>query len=476
MRASTYGRQSSNKAKSIEEQLDAGHLVIDEQSWTNAGDYQDGRSASRFGTKVRGGWAQVLADVTKRDASFDILILWESSRGDRTPETWFAFLTSCRENNVKLHIISHDRTYNLSNARDWKTLAEDGVNNAYESELLSIRTRRGHAGAAKKGLPPGGPTPYGYKRTFDENTGKRLGQVPDTKVTKIVIKIFKDISQGKTIMGIANALNASLSPERPWTPNRVRNLAKNPVYVAVRRHKGMEHPGQWEPIVDKKLFYSVQGVLSQPERRVTRPGRQKYLLSYLARCEPCGSYLEHVKTWYRCSSPQHCVNIPSVELDAAITQLVIARLQQDDAMEALAKSGQEGAGNRGTLEGEIAQLETRLKEFRAKAIKGLVSIETLNMAEETLTADILRLKQQLRQQSVPAVVLEMAGPDAEARWEAATLIARRAVINALCEIRIAGGFKGTRFADREKLTLKRLRPSRWHGDTRTLGQIWDEGR
>lgn len=69
-------------------------------------------------------------------------MLWESSRGGRELEAWAGFLNACREHRVLIHVTSHQRTYDMQVGPDWKTLAEDGVASAYESELTSERISR----------------------------------------------------------------------------------------------------------------------------------------------------------------------------------------------------------------------------------------------------------------------------------------------------------------------------------------------
>lgn len=465
-RAAVYGRQSSGKEKSIDEQLLAGHLVIDQEGWEHAGDYQDGKSASRFGTKVRGGWAEVMNSVANSD-SIDVLILWESSRGDRTPETWFAFLSACRTSNVRIHVITHDRTYNLSNGRDWKTLAEDGVNNAYESEVISVRTRRGHAGAAVKGLPPGGPTPFGYRRTFDPATGKRLGQVPDTAQAVLVQHLFSGVSNGEPLTAIANRLNATETRWGVWTPSRIRRMVHNRSYVALRTHNGIEHQGQWEPIVDEAVYYAALKVISDPARRKTRPGRQKHLLTYLGSCGVCGTFLEYAAGYYRCSSVKHCVSMPKDVADTAIRAHVIGRLKQPDALKALQDSDDKDIQR---AENEVVSLKRELADWRNKAAKRLVTAESFIAIEPGLLEGIQEAEQRAHTLAVPLVLREMlAGVgEIDTRWDSATVVAQRTVIKALAEIRVGRGKPGRT----NRSTYKRLGPSRWHGDTRTWAELW----
>lgn len=468
-RAAVYGRQSRNSAKSISEQLQAGHGVVAAEGWEHVADYKDGSSASRYATKPRGGWAQVLGDV--QGEVFDVLVLWESSRGDRTPESWFAFLSSCRNHKVRIHVVTHDRTYDLTNARDWKTLAEDGVNNAYETELLSIRTKRGHAGAAAAGLPPGGPTPYGYRRTFDPRTGKRLGQEIFDPEATIVREIFQRISECQTILGISNDLNArEIKPpaSEQWGTSAVRRIGRNPVYVALRVHNGTEHKGTWDPIVSESVFYAVQRVLSEPGRRITRPGRQLHLLTYLARCGVCGSWIDQARGKYRCAA-KGCVGSSKPELDAAVTEMVIRRLTRPDVIEELSRPEDHDVTRAHT---EAEKLRLRLDEFRLSAARGETSPASLAVIENDLAGRIADLQKQARQAALPTALRDMLDPetDVRERWNAATLIARRAVINSLCEIRVGKGRPGrSTAAQARERAYERLSGSRWHGDDKTWG-------
>ena len=98
-------------------------------------------------------------------------MLWESSRGDRTLASWAAFLDACRDTGTQIYVTSQDRVFDLANGYDWRALAAEGVDAAFESEKISKRSRRGVAGAVEMGLPYG-RIPYGYKRTYTRETGR----------------------------------------------------------------------------------------------------------------------------------------------------------------------------------------------------------------------------------------------------------------------------------------------------------------
>src|SRR5262245_46550325 len=174
LRAGVYGRQSRNSSKSIREQVTAGRAVVAEMVWFLAGIYEDGSSASRYARKSREAWARVLEDLAA--GRLDILVLWESSRGDRTLTSWSQLLDLCRDRGVSIYVIADERLYDPRRASDWRSLAAAGVDSAAESDKLSVRVRRGHAGAAAEGRPSHGRCPYGYRRVYDPTTGELVGQ------------------------------------------------------------------------------------------------------------------------------------------------------------------------------------------------------------------------------------------------------------------------------------------------------------
>ena len=165
-----YGRQSMGKDTSITEQLDLGRDRADTEGWTVHAVYDDPVSASRHTRKTRKDWPLLLADINAGRAG--VLWLWESSRGDRKLSTWARLLEDCREHGVRIYVETHGRLYDMANARDWRTLAEDGTDSEYESAKTSQRTTRSAVKRAKAGRPVG-HAPYGYTRWYE------LGPPPD---------------------------------------------------------------------------------------------------------------------------------------------------------------------------------------------------------------------------------------------------------------------------------------------------------
>src|SRR5262249_19147180 len=150
-------------------------------------------------------WPKLLADLGA--GQLDVLVLWESSRGDRTPQSWMALLSRCQERGVRIRVTSHERTYDMRIARDWKALAEDGIDSAYESEKTSVRLRRAVAAGAAAGRPHG-KVIYGYERVYDPTTRELVEQREHPTRGPIAREIITRAAKGEAIGAIVKDLNS----------------------------------------------------------------------------------------------------------------------------------------------------------------------------------------------------------------------------------------------------------------------------
>src|SRR5438477_13139766 len=105
--AASYGRNSSKIQQAIKGQLAGNRKAAAERAWKIVAELSDGSSASRYATKERDKWAELLALVP----SINVVLLWEASRGDRTLGSWVGFLDLCRANGVLIHATGHGSTY-----------------------------------------------------------------------------------------------------------------------------------------------------------------------------------------------------------------------------------------------------------------------------------------------------------------------------------------------------------------------------
>ena len=450
--ASAQDRKEIERARSIEEQNKANQAECDRNGWTITERYEDpGLSASRFATKDRPEYRRLLADI--RAGKLDVVVLWESSRGDRELAGWALFLNACREARTRIYITTHGRLYDMANGRDWRNLAEDGVDSGYESEKTSMRVRRAVAAKMQTG-EPFGHCPYGYEREYHPRTRDLIEQRPSSEpanpadgsseMTKadIVKYIFRSIAKGVPVSEIRRWLNDQGIPAPEggeWGRSVIQRIAANPVYIGKRRwrhHDGLLD-GNWAPVIDQETFWTVQRILSDPRRKTTKPGSVRHMLSYLATCGQCGRELTAAgpdkkkrAAIYRC--PGGCVHIRADWLDDYISMTVVERLSRSDAYPLTAASDKEAIVARA----EAAELRARLDEHADLAAEGSISPLSFARIERKLLAKIADADRHATLAAVPPVFRDIAGgpyKQVEAKWEGLPVVARKELCRVLFE-------------------------------------------
>jgi DNA invertase Pin-like site-specific DNA recombinase len=450
---------SDENSRSVDQQNAAGVLAAQRYGWFVAGTYSEpDRSASRFARKGRPEWERLLTDIRAR--RLDIVILWEPSRGDRNLATWAAFLDACRNTGTKIYITDHDKVYDPAQARDWRSLAEDGIDSAYESEKTSTRVRRGVAGAAEQGKPYG-RLPYGYNRTYEYVRGASkplVHQEPNPEEAPVVREIITRLSRSEAITAIIRDLDQRGIRTRAggkWSNASIARLAKEGVvYIGKRRHNGGPLlDGNWDPIVDVDVYWRAVNVLADPNRKRQadkrggiRPGAARWLLSYLAHCGVCSrplsvKYLDRAAArripHYRCA--EGCV-VSTVEwLDELATVAVVGFCAQTPMYELLTREeDSEAQAARNEAAGERA----RLAGFEEQAISGKISASSFTRIASGIESRIAELEERATKLSTPPPLRDlMAGVSGATReerhaeilrrWDAMALTSQRAVVRAM---------------------------------------------
>jgi site-specific DNA recombinase len=428
-RAAVYARVSQDNeetGRSVREQETEAREICERQGWDVTEVYTDNdRSASRFATKDRPEWRRLLRGLDS--GGFDIIVLWEPSRGSRDLGDWIGFLDRCRNRGILIHVVSHRHTYDMAVSRDWKTLAEDGVSSAHESNQTSDRVRRGKADMARNGMPDGRVT-FGYQRSYKIRKNKLVvdEQQPDRDTAPIVREVFERIVRGDPISVIAADLG--------MTRNRVRRIATNKAFIGIRHYRGEDHRATWPALVTEDQFYAAARVLSDPIRKTTRPGRAKHLLSYLATCAVCDAKLTVVprgrKQSYVCPSPAAHVGVRVDWAEEYVTAVVVERLSQPDIVEAVFASD-----DAAVLEarGEAERLRGRLREAVDMAATGDLSMSSLGRLEATLQPQIEAADKRATTAATPPQLRALLDPagDIAARWDALTVAARKDILRVL---------------------------------------------
>ncbi|GAA4973949.1 recombinase family protein [Pseudonocardia tropica] len=468
VRVAQYLRVSLDKSgqgRSTDEQgTDNARAMADHarDGWALTATYRDdNRSASRYATREREEFARLLSDLDR--GQFDILMLWESSRGSRRVSEWCRLIEVCQERHVLIYVTSHGRTYDPANSRDERTLLEDAVDSQYESGKVSTRVKRNAAANAAAGKPHG-KIPYGYERVYDPHSKAFREQRPKPYEAAVVRYIFDALARGESMRAVANELNrrARLEPDHygpqhidaptvtgvPWTPQVVRGLATSPTYIAVRTHHGTRTVGNWPALVDESTFYAVQRILTDPRRVTTKPGKAKYLLSMIATCGAvradgavCGNPMcvtfrttANGRATYACKGANH-LRIGKDDLDVYVTEWIIDYLEEhEDRLCAADTDDAEVAAARD----EVARLKARLNEHYDAAATGQISARALAQIEPKIQAQIDDAEARVRASTTPPALRSLlTGPGTIAeRWAAAPMPTKREVVRFLVSVTV----------------------------------------
>lgn len=447
LRAANLGRVSKkdrkkknerDRARSVAEQHTANEDAISANGHLEVSRYQDEESASRFATKAREDWDRLIGDI--ENDRIDILYIWESSRASRKLGEWVEFLDLCRSHNVLIHVTTHHTTYDMSNRRQRKSLIDDGVDNEDESEKTSERVRRTLKANREAGMPHG-ICKYGYQRVYHPRTGALLGQERVPEHAKICTEIITRVAQRDPNSVIADDLNRRGIPAPGggvWHRRQISRIATSVAYIGKIRVDGELIDAKWPPISDQKnfeeIFWAAQHRSTDPKRKVTRPGRSKYLLSYLMRCDKCGSEIQgdpprrrRITFKYTCRN--NCSSVIMPDADAIVALAVVKKLSDETFYANLVQSDKDNVEQITRARAEAARLRAELDEWASADI----SAHAYSIREAKLMPLIEAAEKRAEELTVPLPLRDLTKPGEEiqARWDAMPIPARRDVIRLL---------------------------------------------
>jgi DNA invertase Pin-like site-specific DNA recombinase len=443
-------RDESGRLRSPEEQHNDNERAAEAHGWALGAPYvEDGAvSASRYGRKVRPGYAALVDDLEADRFAASTLILWEPSRGSRRLSEWSRLLELLEDRGVDLFVTSHGRGYDLANPRDRRSLAEDGVDSEYESGKTSIRMRRARAAEAANGLPHG-RVPYGYRRDYRVSpSGHRelVGQVPEPAEAAVVRELYQRIAEGHSIRSIARDFAARGIERRSggaFTPAHLRKIATTAAHAGLRTHHGSLTEATWAPIVDRALWHRVQAILTDPARLTYRPGRARHLLSMIARCAECGGPLAVIshrgRPTYTCRDGGH-VRVGEADLDEHVTEVILDYLARPDVYREIRSSGHDHDEDLANARAVTATVRAEHNDLADLVGRGEVSATLAARAEPAILRRLRVAEETERHLATPSALRSLITPgrDVAKRWKAAPVAARREVARLLLAPNVLG--------------------------------------
>jgi DNA invertase Pin-like site-specific DNA recombinase len=439
-----YARRSrkSDTHASVEAQTERALDEITQHGWRHAGTLDEEISASRFARKDREAWPKLLELI--KDGKVGVVVLWESNRGDRTLESWAGFLELCRVTGTRIYVITHEHLYDLNIARDWETLASEGVKNHAFSNQLSSDISRGKRLAMRRGRAQG-PPPYGYRAAYNPDTGKTAGWEIAGDQAAIVREVIARAGASVPMKEIARDLNERGVPTRTgaaWDATTVRGMARNPAYAGLlllpdgtlAERQEQADGARWPAIVERGEHEAAVAVLDG-RASGSRPGRVTHLMGNLAACD-CGQMIHsHGRANYACRAGHMVVR--GWWLDEIVSFSVKAYLRKPAARDAFeTDSGPRAA----RLRAELDALGRRRKRYVALAADGDEDADDV-LAE--LRPKITAARRELDAVTiVPALRELLTAEDMDEAWKSLTVQARRAAISAVTGVTVARVPKG----------------------------------
>jgi len=337
-----------------------------------------------------------------------------------------------------------------------------GEFDTHESEVKAERVARAAQQRAEQGRP-NGTVPWGWQRLYERDERGRVMEardVEDPATAPVVREIVDRLLAGAALRSITADLNARGVPAPlggQWRTSSVRKVALRETNAARRVHQGkVLGPAAWPALVDPDKHDRVRALLDAPDRRHSRDGARRHLLTFgIGACGVCGGELRAatvkrsrkvaravdadnptgtvtaVHQMYLCVTG--CVGRNETQVDDLVAQVIARRLARPDAVDLL----------RGTDDGRLTLLREQISAVRARLdtaaddyADGAVTSEQLRRITARLRPSLEDLERQAAQVAGPApeVLADLAGhADALALWQASPVTRQRAILGALIE-------------------------------------------
>ena len=275
----------------------------------------------------------------------------------------------------------------------------------YYVDNLSENIKRGHRNKVKDGIWPQ-MSPLGYV-----NKNKRI--VPDENIAPLIKKTFEAYSTGnftlRELRDKFNALGLKRKSGKELAVSNYQKLLKNPIYTGLMKYNGEIFEGKHEPIISKKLFDSVQEVMSRKSKPHSK-GLKPYIYRGFFRCGECGCFIttetQKGHNYLRCTKRKNpCTQkyvreelitsqiqeeIKKVSLPLDWTKWMIAENAKDRQSEV-----QSSTLFADSIKAEISLLETKIEKLMSAYLESALSLEEYREAKNKLVNQNQLLKEKL---------------------------------------------------------------------------------
>ncbi len=315
-----YARVSSDRQDvdlSVAAQLRALRDYADRNGYLVVREYIDEAESGRIADRPQ--FRKMLDEAAKPESPFNEILVWKFSRFTRKREHAVAFKSMLRRKGIRVVSIT-EHADDTPTGKLMEAIIES-VDEFY-SENLAQEVTRGMREAASRGFWMNASAPYGYRRVYVQDGAKKRPRLElNPPHDALVRRIFDLTLQGRTSLDILKTLNVKGIPSpngKQWRKTTVHKLLCNEAYTGTlvwgQKSRDGQEPvrveGAFPAIVSQQEFQRVRKLLEARAPAVTHPRRaaSPYLLSGLAKCEPCNKALTAAEaksgkyTYYVCQS------------------------------------------------------------------------------------------------------------------------------------------------------------------------------
>jgi DNA invertase Pin-like site-specific DNA recombinase len=460
LKALIYTRVSQDRAggRSPEEQETEARAVCAAEGWTVVEVITDTVGASRRSKGTRAGWTRARKLVAS--GTVDVLVTWEASRAQRDLKAYAELRDLCVEHDVRWNYSG--KTYDMARGDDRFRTGLDALLAEREAEEISERVRRATRANAANGRPHGRRV-FGYRRVYDAESGRLIGQVPDEAQAPIVRRVFADYVAGSGPRTIADALQregiSTMTGIGPWTDEHIRRMLRSPAYAGQRVYQGeVIGKADWEPLVDADTWATAQARLAASRAAHPRVRGTDRLLSGVGRCGVCGAKVavghdRNKRKVYQCRSGHHVAR-DMVKLDAYVSAVLVAWLESPSSAEALAGATTVSDEAKAAAT-ELQVLEARRADAVAMYVGGTIEASTLAAVEAELAPAIRAARKATQRDVGAALSVEVPDTGVEEWWIGLSDEVRRSIVGHLLTAVVIGPtHRGRRSFDPDAITIE----------------------
>lgn len=378
----------------------------------------EGVSASRYGKKARGAWA----DLKSYLRPGHILVAWEASRATRDAAEGAAFIDMCAELGIPLAYSG--RVLDLTSGDDRFVGGLDFLLAARESDKIKERVSRGIRGAIADGTPHARP-PWGY-RSLPRMSGTAAQWEADPVEAPRVRRAVERLLSGESQISVFNWLRST--GRSPASPSSLRRVLLNPQLAGLRVHKGeVTGRGTWPAVLTEEEHRQL---VARSKSFYTPPGPEpNNLCTGIAKCGKCGKGLRfkiahpsrNRKPMYAC--PQGCTSRLAETVDTLVEKAIMRRLLRNNPNDYDTADPQVAAALK-----RIEELEADLAGWEEKALNEECSAEMYAKVEKDRKRKIAELR--------PRTVLASQKLLTAESWPGGTLREQRETIRSLLTIKL----------------------------------------